>query len=114
MGIWGRNMDDEERTATQMADDLYILSRHKNSLVNITSLPLKITITRSSKDLVIDQKVNFQENWEELPVPQRASLNFNKLEVHIKKKAFIQVDRKRELEAGKLSQMKSRVPNAFS
>lgn len=55
-----------------MADDLYILSRHKNSLVNITSLPLKITITRSSKDLVIDQKVNFQENWEELPVPQRA------------------------------------------
>lgn len=48
----------EERTATQIADDLYILSIHRKlwmgvySTVNITPFPfLKITITRSSKDL---------------------------------------------------------------
>lgn len=51
-------MDDEERTATEMADDLYILSMHRNLWmsvycpVNTTPFPfLKITIARSSKDL---------------------------------------------------------------
>lgn len=48
----------EERTATQIAGDLYILSIHRKlwmgvySTVNITPFPfLKITITRNSKDL---------------------------------------------------------------